>query len=153
MEKQFVTYEIAKKLKELGFDEKCFAYYTYNDIDKDRFHLQYPLVTNAQLFDPLSKAKYQDVSAPLWQQVISWFMEKKGIHFIFTQEEVMNVKSKKSAFMKNSIDADFLLGDTWHVDAENCSLLTESKKLFTISQVGYDKAMESAILKALELIK
>ena len=29
MNKQFVTYEIALKLKELGFDEKCIAsYYT-----------------------------------------------------------------------------------------------------------------------------
>ena len=27
MKKQFVTYEIALKLKELGFDEECFAYY------------------------------------------------------------------------------------------------------------------------------
>lgn len=34
MKEQFVTYEIALKLKELGFDEKCVAsYYTY-DIKK-----------------------------------------------------------------------------------------------------------------------
>ena len=28
MKKQFVTYEIALKLKKLGFDEECFGYYT-----------------------------------------------------------------------------------------------------------------------------
>ena len=27
MEEQFVTYEIALKLKELGFDEKCLVWY------------------------------------------------------------------------------------------------------------------------------
>lgn len=27
MKEQFVTYEIALKLKELGFDEKCFYYF------------------------------------------------------------------------------------------------------------------------------
>jgi hypothetical protein len=28
MEKEFVSYEIALELKELGFDEECFKYYT-----------------------------------------------------------------------------------------------------------------------------
>ena len=28
MKDQFAPYEIAKKLKELGFDEECYEYYT-----------------------------------------------------------------------------------------------------------------------------
>ena len=31
MEEQFVTYEIALKLKELGFNEECFGYYHVNE--------------------------------------------------------------------------------------------------------------------------
>ena len=33
MKDQFVTYEIALKLKELGFDEECFAYYLDKKFD------------------------------------------------------------------------------------------------------------------------
>lgn len=33
MQEQFVTYEIALKLKELGFNEPCFAYYDEEDIN------------------------------------------------------------------------------------------------------------------------
>ena len=36
MKEQFVTYEIALKLKELGFDEPCIAYYfnRYGDVER-----------------------------------------------------------------------------------------------------------------------
>jgi hypothetical protein len=49
MEKEFVPYEQALALKELGFDEPCFAIY-------------------------YSKNKY--FTAPLYQQTFRWFREK-----------------------------------------------------------------------------
>ena len=33
MQKQFVTYEISLKLKDLGFDEKCLGCYVNNELE------------------------------------------------------------------------------------------------------------------------
>ena len=66
MKEQFVTYEIALKLKELGFNESCLGYYT---------------ITNKGLLYPYNMYEYiyrKDFlcAAPLWQQVIDWFRDK-----------------------------------------------------------------------------
>ena len=87
MEKNFVSYTIALKLKELGFDEKCFASY-YTDIEENRtekYDVRKKL--NASFdWDPftdeedsgyiLNSDKEYYVSAPLWQQTLYWFREK-----------------------------------------------------------------------------
>ena len=86
MKKQFVTYEIALKLKELGFDEPCLAYY---DI-KILFPIEQPLPdefnttkTNNIHYDndfhyPLIKLEDDIIIAPLWQQVWS-FLDDNGV--------------------------------------------------------------------------
>ena len=68
MKEQFVTYEIALKLKELGFDEDCLGYYT---------------ITNKGLLYPYNMHEYiyrKDFlcTAPLWQQVWS-FLDDNGV--------------------------------------------------------------------------
>ncbi len=73
MQKQFVTYEIALKLKELGFDEQCFGYYY---IDKT-----FATTYNIDMYNPLLNSNIKEQQkhsfeleimcvAPLWQQVI-----------------------------------------------------------------------------------
>lgn len=86
MEKQFVTYEIALKLKELGFDEECLAYY---DI-KMLFPVEQPLPdefnttkTNNIYYNNdfhYTSIKLEDdiIIAPLYQQVIDW-CDSKGL--------------------------------------------------------------------------
>ena len=69
MEKQFTTYQIAKDLKELGFDEECLAH-RYTD-NKEDFHLlQYPY--NNLILTILNYG----VAAPLWQQAIDWLLKE-----------------------------------------------------------------------------
>jgi hypothetical protein len=69
MKEQFVTYEIAFKLKELGFDGGYMAVY----LSKDNFKIEYGLLNYPkELFGDIIKA-------PLWQQVIDWFREKHNI--------------------------------------------------------------------------
>ena len=70
MKNQFVTYEIALKLKELEFDEPCLAWY---DVNKE-FHL---LDTNV-FPDGGINQKNVYPRAPLWQQVWS-FLDSKGV--------------------------------------------------------------------------
>lgn len=69
MKEQFIPYELALRVKKLGFDGVCFGYYRSKD--------------NLQLFDKRSIVgsnidiyKFSYTKAPLWQQIFDWFREK-----------------------------------------------------------------------------
>jgi hypothetical protein len=67
MEELFVPYEIAIKLKEKGFDKKCFMWwYSPNQISDDLIFRQY-------------KRDKDFCEAPVYQQVIDWFIENHKI--------------------------------------------------------------------------
>lgn len=77
LEKQFVPYEQALQLKELGFNEPCFAYYyTLNGID-------WGLSESYEYFgldDEISIWEKFNIPAPLYQQVFDWFNEEHGMY-------------------------------------------------------------------------
>lgn len=76
MEKQFVPYELAVKLKELGFDEPCLA--KYGMVSK-RFYDNYvPYKNSEDIHEPTGTFFNDFVSAPLWQQAFDWFRVEKG---------------------------------------------------------------------------
>ena len=67
MDKEFVTYEQALALKELGFDERCFSRY----------------YESGKLADSLSYLHHNhfgQVNAPLYQQAFSFFREKYKLY-------------------------------------------------------------------------
>jgi hypothetical protein len=66
MEKEFVTYEQALALKELGFDEECFAWYNYGEL------LEF---SNDHILDMYAGEDKRPI-APLKQQVFRWFQNK-----------------------------------------------------------------------------
>jgi hypothetical protein len=66
MEKEFVTYEQALALKELGFDEECMAGY---DKEDNTLYIAYLINAGVQF-----NSNYYD-KAPLKQQVFRWFRE------------------------------------------------------------------------------
>ena len=70
MKKEFVTYEIALELKELGFDEPCFGFYNGSK-NKNIGLIWYEMPNSGQDTIPVG-----DVLAPLHQQVFRWFEEK-----------------------------------------------------------------------------
>jgi len=73
MKNEFIPYEQALALKELGFDEECFSF--YNAIGE---------VYESEGFYRYSYNVHKDeVIAPLYQQAFRWFREKHGLrHFI-----------------------------------------------------------------------
>jgi hypothetical protein len=84
MKKYFVPYEIAKELKELGFNEPCLAIYTnryVGGVDTPvAIHQQEGMGISGDensLFE--SPAYWWTVTAPLYDQVINWFIERYGI--------------------------------------------------------------------------
>ena len=82
MKEQFVTYEIALKLKELGFDEFCFAHYFNGDLITKTAILKSSTMQYYQQnnINPSNQYKDKNCTAPLWQQVIDWFREVKNIN-------------------------------------------------------------------------
>jgi hypothetical protein len=70
MENEFIPYEQALELKELGFDELCFGK-IYADGGNEQ--LSYPYKNSDQI------GKVTSCSAPLYQQVFRWFREKHNL--------------------------------------------------------------------------
>ena len=79
MEKEFVTYEQASALKELGFDEPCFGRYYY----KESYPMLNPNSGETELvfeFGQYIKQTEITILAPLYQQAFRWFREKHNLH-------------------------------------------------------------------------
>ena len=100
MKEQFVTYEIALALKELGFDEKCLAsYYTDDERNYDKgdiYDCRRKLSSSID-FDPF-KEEFDNfyinsnetyyVSAPLWQQAFNWIFKQLDFYYPFIRLEI-----------------------------------------------------------------
>ena len=67
MEKEFVPYELALKMKELGFDEPCFGYYNH-------YIKGVPLNMCGSDYNGTGQP------APTWQSAFRWFREKYDLH-------------------------------------------------------------------------
>ena len=69
---QFVSYEIALAMKELGFDEECLGYYR-ND-------------SKSLFIGEDSRVQKDSIQSPLLQQCIDWFREKHNLHIAIKTE-------------------------------------------------------------------
>jgi hypothetical protein len=69
MEKEFIPYEQALELKELGFKEECSAHF----LDVDDLELKWKIYRN------LSFNTNNCLQAPLYQQAFRWFREKHNL--------------------------------------------------------------------------
>jgi len=124
MNKEFVTYEQALSLKELGFDEPCFSiYYSKNKSFSWHHHKDHtndePMLDNGEF----------NISAPLKQQVFKWFREK---HHIYGMIDIINISEEqgidceltiKPFSDENGISHIYQIGDILDYDvAEQISL-------------------------------
>jgi hypothetical protein len=75
MNKEFIPYEQALELKELGFKEECSAHY----LDNDDLELKWKIYRN------LSFNTNNCLQAPLYQQSFRFFREKYGVHMYPTK--------------------------------------------------------------------
>ena len=124
MEKEFIPYEIALKLKELGFDEECLAWYylpanTSSEND-------YILALDSET--PENQIVY--IKAPLWQQCIDWFRKIPEISIEILYEGGLH-------------------SDTFEYSYQIFSNYYSPKS----EKMNYYKCREQAILKAIELCK
>jgi hypothetical protein len=67
MEKEFVPYELALKIKQLGFDEPCIKFYWEDGMFLRGYE------------EPFNHNKYDTISAPLFQQAFRWFRKEHNL--------------------------------------------------------------------------
>ena len=92
MKSGFVPYDVALRLKELGFDENCFGWYnkekTFFFPANNTLHTSNFKVNNTTL-----------IAASLWQQGEQWLREKHNLHItIETHENGWNSCLSKKVF-------------------------------------------------------
>ena len=97
MEKEFVPYEQALALKELGFDEPCFAYLKPN------------VLTYEITIGEFDESEYH--SAPLYQQAFRWFREKYQLLHSITEYNkdgslIIKIYQNKIVVLENMINFD-----------------------------------------------
>lgn len=133
MKNQFVTYEIALKLKELGFDEPCLSYWFTVKGNNPQ------ISKNDIYFNGYKNYHDGNTIAPLWQQVIDW-LETKGYYINITR-----------VFEWNPLPIKFL-GWCIYIGAENPKEQLECNSYYIDHyHPTKQEAREQAILKCIEL--
>jgi hypothetical protein len=79
MEKEFIPYEQALELKELGFDEHCLAFYG-GDGDSKIYYNSFRNGSGDYVPYKASE-RHKWFGAPLYQQAFRWFREKYEITY------------------------------------------------------------------------
>ncbi len=105
MIKEFVPYEQALALKELGFDEECFSFYNTNE-----------MLISTEFLWKNSYSNGADIVAPLYQQAFRWLKEK------------YNLREQYGVFPHHTIMMNYLIEGGREEEAELACL----KKLIEI---------------------
>ncbi len=134
MEREFVSYEIALALKELGFDEPCFGrWLVITEWEKPTGEVLLQLGINAEDYDK------QQCPAPTFSQAFRWFREKYNI--------VHTVYSNASGYMWE-LHYNTERGGTHICDSAE-SGDCEMSGMFTT----YEKAEIECLKKLIEIVK
>ena len=123
MKKEFVPYELAVKLKELGFDEICIASYFIPNLHSLKFPNYWKQNSTLSMGE-------DGCTAPLYQQAFRWFREK-GYRF-----NMINDVSQ--------VDGDYFY-DVWF----NGNFIFESHYIYKT----YEEAELACLTKLIEIVK
>jgi hypothetical protein len=87
LEKEFVTYDLALRLKVLGFEESCLAYYESQDKNLVINYNNLPLTEEQKKKPGLYTIDNRNgvlpqwaVAGPTWQATFKWFRDKHDLH-------------------------------------------------------------------------
>lgn len=136
IEKEFVSYEIASQLKEIEFDEECLAGWEkfWNGFQIHIPSGHHSSVSKIPFYKKYSASNEHIIKAPLYQQVISWFLERKIWINIFAIDN----------------------WNSWTFDIVMEDIMQPFYVQFDEKELGfssYEEAREAAILKAIEEYK
>ena len=116
MEKEFVPYDRALRLKALGFDEPCFGFHYINPLNNSYTELKYGM----SIFKKTSiEIKKGHVLAPTFSQAFRWFREK---YVLLGFIEPANGYEDKSLFAFYICDDEQNIVDDSHSYSKDSSL-------------------------------
>ena len=128
MENEFIPYELALALKELGFDEPCFCYwYTQQG--------SFPSIRTKDIqFNGWKNYPDSNTVAPLYQQAFRWFREVHKINpqIAFCEYSIESENSWKFTF-DNPTKRQFWQGEFDNYEEAELECL---KKLIEITKNG-----------------
>lgn len=125
---EFVPYELSLDLKELGFDEPCFAYYNgYEELD----HLMPERVIVGRNYNGDTIT-----SAPLYQQAFRWFREKYYLH----------------SYIKCSCSVNEIFSFDWIIH-KIMNAGTKEENFLTDYERTYEEAEFECLKKLIEIVK
>lgn len=141
MKHLFVSYDISKALKDLGFDEPCVNLYRVEGYSQKLAQTKFFTIdqhwgNSLTGLSPRYGDRIDDNEclAPMYQQVLDWFREKHNLHI---------VPEPKIMF------PDSMVGDQYYFT------IYHNTKLYDLDDGvrGYYETIEFAINKAIELVK
>ena len=106
MNKEFIPYEQALTLKELGFDEPCFGYYYALDNKK----------IGLEMYIDVQHQDTYFVQAPLYQQAFRWFREKYNLYIVISHNQYWVFE------IYTTSNDDLLYGESTHKSYEEAEL-------------------------------
>jgi hypothetical protein len=84
--KDFIPYEEALELKQLGFDEPCFGFWSSENTYRRSIN---DSICNSDLVNMFGDEAKQTPSAPTWQQAFRWFKQNHKLKF-HIREDIWN---------------------------------------------------------------
>lgn len=142
MSKEFIPYEEALALKDLGFDEDCLG--TYYEEDKS-FYMNGVSYSNSYFTKAQEViTEHPLITTPLYQQAFRWFREKYSIDktIITRYHYKTGIKSYRVGIVfindENKIDSLFI---------------KDENKVSFIEHKTYEEAELACLRKLIELIK
>jgi len=104
MNKEFCPYEIALALKELGFDEPCFGFYTYKG-EIRRYTNFYGELNDFQSIKNSGIAMGDNwCTAPLYQQAFRWLLDKHNLYGIIIPTVTMDWTFKTMTVAQDMVE-------------------------------------------------
>jgi len=148
MEKEFVPYTLALALKELGFNEKCYGYYTKNQeyfyFDVDDLSSAYTKNMDNLVVNSVDEL---ECTAPLYQQAFRWLRETHNIDVDVVRDSEVHYQDETRWIVKASNWNDIRVKDfpIAQLKFPNISHHTDFKT--------YNEALEKGLEEALKFIK
>jgi hypothetical protein len=131
MNKDFVPYEQALVLKELGFDEPCFGYYIDN---------KFEFFADVRSCNTNSEFKFYP-TAPTYSQAFRWFREKHNIQgYIYSSTVRGNVEKTKQ-----------FTGYIWNINGIDIPFLSTDAR--DELHDTYEEAELACLIKLIEIVK
>ena len=120
MEKEFITYNQALALKELGFDEPCFGYYQKSAVIGDATILPIQIRNKASNFNDneYSKMGVPFCSAPTYSQAFRWFREKNNLYGLIDYMLTPNM-AKYKILKENDLVIEVIMAFGEYEEAES----------------------------------